>query len=75
VLAGDWLYIQAFRVALQEHVLDLVIGVTQRMVVGELIQRDRIGCIGITEADCMEMVDRKTAFWIANHLLELSIRT
>jgi octaprenyl-diphosphate synthase len=61
VLAGDWLYIQAFRVALRERVLDLVIGVTQRMVVGELIQRDRIGCIGITEADCMELVDRKTA--------------
>jgi octaprenyl-diphosphate synthase len=61
VLAGDWLYIQAFRVALQERVLDLVIGVTQTMVVGELIQRDRIGRIGITEADCMELVDRKTA--------------
>ena len=61
VLAGDLLYIQAFRVALRERVLDRVIGVTQRMVVGELIQRDRIGCIAITEADCMELVDRKTA--------------
>jgi octaprenyl-diphosphate synthase len=61
VLAGDWLYIQAFRVALQERVLDMVIGVTQAMVVGELIQRERIGHIGITEADCMEVVDRKTA--------------
>jgi octaprenyl-diphosphate synthase len=61
VLAGDWLYIQAFRVALRERVLDLVIGVTQTMVVGELIQRDSIGRIGVTEADCMELVDRKTA--------------
>jgi len=61
VLAGDWLYVRAFRVALQECVFDLVIGVAQMMVAGELIQLDRIGRIGITEADCMELVDRKTA--------------
>jgi len=47
--------------ALQESVFDLVIGVAQMMVVGELTQLDRIGRIGITEADCMELVDRKTA--------------
>jgi len=39
----------------------LLIGLTQLMVEGELIQLDRIGRIGITEADCMELVDRKTA--------------
>jgi octaprenyl-diphosphate synthase len=64
VLAGDWLYMQAFQVALRErnfHVLDLLIGLTQMMVEGELIQLDRIGRIGISEADCMELVDRKTA--------------
>jgi octaprenyl-diphosphate synthase len=64
VLAGDWLYMQAFQVALRErnfHVLDLLIGLTQMMVEGELIQLDRIGRIAITEADCMELVDRKTA--------------
>ncbi|HXJ40067.1 MAG TPA: polyprenyl synthetase family protein [Bryobacteraceae bacterium] len=64
VLAGDWLYMQAFQVALRErnfHVLDLLISLTQMMVEGELIQLDRIGRIGITEADCMELVDRKTA--------------
>jgi octaprenyl-diphosphate synthase len=61
VLAGDWMYIQAFRVALQERVLDLVVGVTQMMVSGELIQLDRVGRIDITEADCMELVDHKTA--------------
>jgi octaprenyl-diphosphate synthase len=64
VLAGDWLYMQAFQVALRErnfHVLDLLIGLTQLMVEGELIQLERIGRIGITEADCMELVDRKTA--------------
>src|SRR5215469_4134056 len=64
VLGGDWLYMQAFQVALRErnfHVLDLLIGLTQMMVEGELIQLDRIGQIGVTEADCMELVDRKTA--------------
>lgn len=64
VLAGDWLYMQAFQVALRErnfHVLDLLISLTQMMVEGELIQLDRIGRKGITEADCMELVDRKTA--------------
>jgi octaprenyl-diphosphate synthase len=64
VLAGDWLYMQAFQVALRQrnfHVLDLLIGLTQMMVEGELIQLDRIGRINITEADCMELVDRKTA--------------
>ena len=64
VLAGDWLYMQAFQIALRErnfHILDLLIGLTQLMVEGELIQLERIGKIGITEADCMELVDRKTA--------------
>src|ERR1700742_3672683 len=64
VLAGDWLYMQAFQIALRErnfHVLDLLISLTQMMVEGELIQLERIGRIGITEADCMELADRKTA--------------
>ena len=64
VLAGDWLYMQAFQTALRErnfHVLDLLISLTQMMVEGELIQLDRIGRLNITEADCMELVDRKTA--------------
>jgi octaprenyl-diphosphate synthase len=64
VLAGDWLYMEAFQVALRErnfHVLDLLIGLTQMMVEGELLQLERIGRIAVTEADCMELVDRKTA--------------
>src|SRR5262245_23413335 len=64
VLAGDWLYMQAFQIALRERsfqILDLLIGLTQMMVEGELIQLERIGRIGVTEADCMELVDRKTA--------------
>jgi octaprenyl-diphosphate synthase len=64
VLAGDWLYMQAFQIALRERnfqILELLIGLTQMMVEGELIQLERIGRIGVTEADCMELVDRKTA--------------
>src|SRR5579885_2959938 len=64
VLAGDWLYMQAFQIALRERdfqILDLLISLTQMMVEGELLQLERIGKIGITEADCMELVDRKTA--------------
>jgi octaprenyl-diphosphate synthase len=64
VLAGDWLYMQAFQVALRERnfaILDRLITLTQMMVEGELLQLDRIGKIGVTEADYMELVDRKTA--------------
>ena len=64
VLAGDWLYMQAFQIALEERnftVLDLLIGLTQKMVEGELLQLERIGRIDVTEADYMELVDRKTA--------------
>jgi octaprenyl-diphosphate synthase len=64
VLAGDWLYMQAFQVALRERnftILDVLITLTQMMVEGELLQLDRIGRIDVTEADYMELVDRKTA--------------
>jgi octaprenyl-diphosphate synthase len=64
VLAGDWLYMQAFQMALRERnfrILDLLIGLTQAMVEGELLQLERIGRIDLSEADCMELVDRKTA--------------
>jgi octaprenyl-diphosphate synthase len=64
VLAGDWLYMQAFEVALRERsfpVLDLLIELTQRMVEGELLQLERIGKIAVSEADYMELIDRKTA--------------
>src|SRR5579871_1036271 len=64
VLSGDWLYMQAFQMAVRErnfHVLDLLISLTQMMVEGELLQLERIGKIAVSEADYMELVDRKTA--------------
>src|SRR6266436_1478618 len=64
VLAGDWLYMQAFQVAVRERnfpILDLLINLTQMMVEGELLQFERIGKIAVSEADYMELIDRKTA--------------
>jgi octaprenyl-diphosphate synthase len=64
VLAGDWLYMQAFQIALRERhfpTLDLLINLTQMMVEGELLQLERVGKIGVAEADYMELIDRKTA--------------
>jgi octaprenyl-diphosphate synthase len=64
VLAGDWLYMQAFQMALRErnfHLLDVLISLTQMMVEGELLQLERLHQIDISEADYMELVDRKTA--------------
>ena len=64
VLAGDWLYMQAFQIALRErnfHILDVLISLTQMMVEGELLQLERLHRLDISEADYMELVDRKTA--------------
>ena len=44
VLAGDWLYMQAFKVAVAERnfaVLDTLIELTQKMVEGELLQMEK----------------------------------
>ena len=64
VLAGDWLYMQAFQLAMRQRnfaILDILIGLTQLMVEGEFLQMDRLGRIDISETDYMELVDRKTA--------------
>jgi octaprenyl-diphosphate synthase len=64
VLAGDWLYMQAFHLSLRErnfHILDLLTGLTQLMVEGELLQLDHLGKIHLTATDYYELVNRKTA--------------
>jgi len=64
VLSGDWLYMQAFQMALRERnfkILDVLISLTQKMVEGELIQLERLGRIDITETEYKDLVDRKTA--------------
>ena len=64
VLAGDWLYMQSFEMALKERnfaILDILIGLTQNMVEGELLQLTHLGRIDLTEADAIELSYRKTA--------------
>ena len=64
VLAGDWMYMQAFQMALRERnfrILDLLINLTQLMVEGELMQLESLGRIDVTEQEHMELVYRKTA--------------
>ena len=64
VLAGDWLYMQAFSIALAERnfkILDLLIGLTQVMVEGELLQLAYIQKADLTEDDYFELTYRKTA--------------
>lgn len=63
VLAGDWLYMQSFQIALEErnfHLLDLLIGLTQQMVEGELLQIQKLGRL-INEQEYLDLIDRKTA--------------
>jgi octaprenyl-diphosphate synthase len=71
VLAGDWLYMQAFRIALEERnfkVLDLLISLTQQMVEGELLQMETLGR-PVTEQEYNDLIYRKTAC-----LFEVSMR-
>lgn len=71
VLAGDWLYMQAFHTALEERnfrVLELLISLTQMMVEGELLQTEKLGR-PVTEEEYNELIYRKTAC-----LFEVSMR-
>ncbi len=64
VLAGDWLYMHSFQMALQERnfrILDILIDLTQKMVEGELIQLSKIGRIDVTEEDAVRLATYKTA--------------
>ncbi len=63
VLAGDWLYMQAFKIAVQErnfHILDTLIELTQQMVEGELLQMEKLGQL-ITLDEHFDLIYRKTA--------------
>ena len=63
VLAGDWLYMQAFKIAVQERnfrILDTLIELTQKMVEGELLQMEKLGKL-ITLNEHFDLIFRKTA--------------
>jgi octaprenyl-diphosphate synthase len=70
VLAGDWLYMQAFKIALQERklkVLDVLIDLTQQMVEGELLQMERLGqCV--SQQEHFDLIFRKTACLFATSM-------
>ncbi len=63
VLAGDWLYMQAFKMAVQERnfrILDTLIELTQQMVEGELLQMEKLGKL-ISLDEHFDLIFRKTA--------------
>ncbi len=63
VLAGDWLYMQAFKIAVEERnfrILDLLIELTQQMVEGELLQMETLGR-SVSLAEHFDLIYRKTA--------------
>ena len=70
VLAGDWLYMQAFKIALQERnlkVLDVLIDLTQQMVEGELLQMEKLGkCVN--QQEHFDLIFRKTACLFATSM-------
>ena len=64
VLAGDWLYMQSFEMALHERnftILDILIDLTQNMVEGELLQLTCLGRIDLDEPEVVDLAFRKTA--------------
>jgi octaprenyl-diphosphate synthase len=63
VLAGDWLYMQAFKIAVQERnfrILDTLIDLTQQMVEGELLQMEKLGKL-VSLDEHFDLIYRKTA--------------
>jgi octaprenyl-diphosphate synthase len=63
VLAGDWLYMQAFKIAVQERnfrILDTLIELTQQMVEGELLQIEKQGKL-VSLEEHFDLIYRKTA--------------
>src|SRR4030095_9386721 len=73
VLAGDWLYMQSFAVALRERNLEILatlIEVTQKMVEGELLQLTLMGKPEATPEELLDIVERKTA-WLFSGCMKL----
>jgi len=64
VLMGDWMYMTAFQIALELRnfkVLDILIDVTQTMVVGEMMQLELNRNLDTSVQDHLEISLRKTA--------------
>src|SRR6266536_103788 len=64
VLMGDWLYMSAFETSLAERslpILDILTGVTRKMTEGELLQLTTLGRVDVSEAQYLDVLQRKTA--------------
>ncbi len=65
VLMGDWLYMRAFEMALEERnfeILDLLTRITRKMTEGELIQLGHLGDLFVTRERYFDILRRKTAY-------------
>jgi octaprenyl-diphosphate synthase len=65
VLAGDWLYMQSFNVALGEgnlEILSTLIEITQKMVEGEMLQLTLLGKANANCDQLLDVVKRKTGY-------------
>ena len=65
VLMGDWLYMSAFEISLAERslpILDILTAVTRKMTEGELLQLTLLGRTDVSEADYLDVLQRKTAY-------------
>ncbi|MGH9534176.1 MAG: polyprenyl synthetase family protein [Terriglobales bacterium] len=63
VLAGDWLYMQAFSIALRQRhfgILEELIQLTEAMVEGELQQQEMAGTV-VTRTQHLDLIEAKTA--------------
>jgi octaprenyl-diphosphate synthase len=63
VLAGDWLYMQAFKIAVHHRdfrILDVLVELTQQLVEGELLQMEKLGK-PISLSEHLDLIYRKTA--------------
>ncbi len=65
VLMGDWLYMSAFETSLAERslpILDILTSVTRKMTEGELLQLTTLGRTDLSEAQYLDIIQRKTAY-------------
>jgi octaprenyl-diphosphate synthase len=65
VLMGDWLYMSAFETSLAERslpILDILTRVTRKMTEGELLQLTLVGDATVSEAQYLDVLQRKTAY-------------
>lgn len=68
VLVGDYLFSRAFQMMVSDddmHMLRLMSDVTNALAEGEVLQLSRTFHLGMTEAESLEVIERKTAILFA----------